>query len=113
MYISTMNALVSHWNYTKFKLIFSFYSLLKSCAKIGEGVYGEVFKAQYENGESIALKVLFEELMHFSNLHHFILFTYLNFCHALRPGATQCQLANKAVTRSLRVVLNPKEWKNL
>ena len=33
------------------------YSLLKSCAKIGEGVYGEVFRAQYENGQSIALKV--------------------------------------------------------
>ena len=33
-------------------------SLLKSCVKIGEGVYGEVFRAQYENGESIALKVL-------------------------------------------------------
>jgi len=33
-------------------------SLLKSCAKIGEGVYGEVFRAQYENGQSIALKII-------------------------------------------------------
>ena len=32
--------------------------MLESCVKIGEGVYGEVFKAQYENGESIALKVV-------------------------------------------------------
>ena len=36
----------------------SFRSLLESCVKIGEGVYGEVFKAQYENEESIALKVV-------------------------------------------------------
>lgn len=33
-------------------------SLLESCVKIGEGVYGEVFKAQYENGQSIALKII-------------------------------------------------------
>jgi len=37
------------------------YSLLKSCAKIGEGVYGEVFRAQYENGQSIALKVFVDK----------------------------------------------------
>ena len=37
---------------------YSFHSLLsESCVKIGEGVYGEVFKVHYENGESIALKV--------------------------------------------------------
>jgi len=33
-------------------------SLLKSCVKIGEGVYGEVFRAQYKNGESVALKII-------------------------------------------------------
>lgn len=37
------------------------YSLLKSCAKIGEGVYGEVFRAQYENGQSMALKVFVDK----------------------------------------------------
>ena len=40
------------------KLANSFRSLLESCVKIGEGVYGEVFKAQCENGEPIALKVV-------------------------------------------------------
>lgn len=38
-------------------VIFLLYSLLESCVKIGEGVYGEVFKSQYKNGQSIALKV--------------------------------------------------------
>nr|XP_058961650.1 uncharacterized protein LOC131788578 [Pocillopora verrucosa] len=33
-------------------------SLLESCVKIGEGVYGEVFKSQYKNGQSIALKII-------------------------------------------------------
>ena len=38
-------------------VIFLLYSLLESCVKIGEGVYGEVFKSQHKNGQSIALKV--------------------------------------------------------
>lgn len=59
---------------------FMSYSLLKSCAKIGEGVYGEVFQAQYENGQSIALKVFVDK-----NLHVFLLHAVIALCTHCLP----------------------------
>ncbi|KAK2572320.1 Serine/threonine-protein kinase haspin [Acropora cervicornis] len=32
--------------------------VLKTCVKIGEGIYGEVFRAQHENGKASALKII-------------------------------------------------------
>lgn len=32
------------------------FSVLKKCVKVGEGVYGEVFRTRH-NGQSVALKV--------------------------------------------------------
>lgn len=42
---------------------FLFFSVLKTCVKIGEGIYGEVFRAQHENGEASALKVFLVDII--------------------------------------------------
>ena len=35
---------------------FNYFRMMKICAKVGEGVYGEVFRTQ-NSGQSVALKV--------------------------------------------------------
>lgn len=40
-----------------FILFMSINSLMKTCKKLGEGQYGEIFGAQNEDGQAIALKV--------------------------------------------------------
>lgn len=43
------------------------FSVLKKCVKVGEGVYGEVFRTKH-NGQSVALKVSF--FCQWNHLYH-------------------------------------------
>lgn len=40
-----------------YNLLTLFDSFLETCVKVGEGVFGEVFRGENENGHSIVLKV--------------------------------------------------------
>lgn len=48
----------SLYNLFQIIVIIYIYSILNNCLKIGEGVYGEVFKNHYCSGESTVLKII-------------------------------------------------------